>query len=648
MKKLFIALLVAAALLIAGTFALAEAATTVLVYMCGADLQDAGCYDLYEMAEAETGADTNVVVLAGGAETWDDEDLEGGTRNLVVISDGGFESVDDVGQASMGSPDSLLEFMEFGLTEYPAERTVFILWNHGAGTEGGVCFDDLADEDGLTMAEIRETLDALDESVPGWHIDVFGCDACMMASYELAALLSDYSVDYFVASEEVEPGVGWYYTPWLEAVDGDPGMDTTALCQSIVDSFMDDCAEYAPDDPFCMSAIDLAKLRPLKSRMEDFAASLDAAVDGGQLASLRRGRSRLYTFGSFCDGSWDMVDMGATVEAFASVDPAAAADVRRLLDECVVCNRQTDNLEPCSGLAVLVPEDTPNDYSDFRPGMDVDDTLPNWMAFLDNYVGRLTGSDYNFSDMTPVQASIGDTVCGANSNQWNPAWLEADEDYGEEYTIQEGEYGFSIQLTQQDLENLDYVEGMMLWDMSDEEMECFVDLGLSRNNLIDWKTGAVTSLFDGSWPMLGEQLVPLYDQTSTESCRRSLIPVKLNGEYTYLVVVFPAGSDEGRIIGANAGYDDNGLPIRQATKLNEGDEIVPVYTMYAAEADSDEEYEEAEFEGDPIAWHDGMTVSYVSFAGEWDDDEPMRAQFCFVVNDIFGDYSMSEFVEFEL
>ena len=648
MKKLTIALLVAATLLVAGTLALAEAATTVLVYMCGSDLQDAACVDLYEMAEAETGANTNVVVLAGGAEAWDDEDLEGGTRNLVVISEGGFESVDDVGQASMGSPESLLEFMEYGLTEYPAERTVFVLWNHGGGAEGGICFDETENDDGLTLSEIAEALDALDASVPGWHIDVFGCDACMMASYELAALLADHSIGYYVGSEELEPGVGWFYTPWLEALDRDPGISDEALCQAIVDSYIEDSQTYAPDDPCCLSAVDLARFEPLRSSMEGFAASLNAALDGGQLASLRRGRSRLYTFGSFCDGSWDMVDMGAAVDAFASVDPDAAADVRGKLSDCVVCNRQSDSLAACSGLALLIPQDTPEDYSAFRPGMDVSGCVPNWLAFLDNYVDRLNGTDYIFSDLTPVQASAGDTVCGADGGQWDPAWLETEEDIGETYTISEGEYGFTIQLSEQDLENLDYVEGMMLWDLSDDEADCFVDLGLSRENLIDWKTGVVTSLFDGSWPMFGDQLVPLYDQTRTESCRRSLIPVKLNGEYTYLVAVFRAGSDEGRVIGANAGYDDNGLPIRETTKLNEGDVIVPVYTAYIGEPGSDEDYEEDEFEGDEIIWHDGMTVSYVSFGDDWDDDEPLVMQFCFVINDIFGDYSMSDFVAFEM
>ena len=646
MKRILPVLALAALLLAIGAAACAEASTTVLVYVCGADLQDAACVDLYEMAESENGDDTNIVVLAGGAEKWDDEDLAGGTRNLVTIADGGFESVDDVGQASMGSADSLLEFMAYGLENYPAQRTVFILWNHGGGTEGGICFDELADEDGLTLAEIREALDALDDEVPGWHIDVFGCDACMMASYELSALLSRYSIDYYVASEELEPGIGWYYTPWLKALDEDPDMSGEALCRMIVDSYMEDNQTYNPDEPFGLSAVDLRRFQPLTSRMEDFAASLNAALDDGQLASLRRSRSRLYTFGSFCDGSWDMVDMGAAVDACAAFDPRAAADVKRLLDEAVVANRHSDNLSDCSGLALLIPEDTPEDYGNYRDGFDVSHCLPNWMAFLDNYVERLTGTDYNFGELTPVQVPAGDTVCGVDSSLWNHDWLETEASGS--YTVSVGEYGFTTQLSAQALENLDYVEGMMLWDMSDDEADCFIDLGISRSNLIDWHTGDVTSLFDGSWPTFGDQLVPLYDQTATENSRRSLIPVKLNGDYTYLVVVFPAGSDEGRVIGANAGYDDNGLPIRETTKLKPGDVIVPVYTMYYGEAGSDADYEEGEFEGDEIVWRDGMTVSYVSFDGEWGDDEPMKLDFCFVLNDIFGDYTLSEFIEFEL
>ena len=184
----------------------------------------------------------------------------------------------------------------------------------------------------------------------------------------------------------------------------------------------------------------------------------------------------------------------------------------------------------------------------------------------------------------------------------------------------------------------------MLLDVSDYEMTAYVDFGLLRNNLVNWNTGDVYSLFDGTWPVFGEQMVPLYDQISNERGRRSLIPVRLNGEYTYLVVEFPADGGEGRIIGANAGYDENGLPIRMTTRLQEGDRIVPVYTMYI-DVGEDEDMEETEFEGDEIIWTEGMTVAYEDLS---DEDETLEAVFCFVLNDVFGDYTMTDFIAFEL
>ncbi len=178
----------------------AEQTTTVLVYMCGTDLQDAACEDLIEMAEVESGGQIRIVALAGGTHEWDLEDLEGDTRNFMVIEDGYITELEDWGAASMGSGESLEEFLSYGLTEYPADRTVVILWDHGAGSEGGVCFDETADDDGLTIVEIDRALQRVEQSVPGYHIDVFGCDACMMATYEMAAMLSRYAVDYYVAS----------------------------------------------------------------------------------------------------------------------------------------------------------------------------------------------------------------------------------------------------------------------------------------------------------------------------------------------------------------------------------------------------------------------------------------------------------------
>ena len=206
-------------------------------------------------------------MLAGGASEWDLEDLKGNTRNLAVIRDGYFEELEQWKQASMGSPESLKEFLEFGLTEYPADRTIVILWDHGAGSEGGVCFDETANDDGLTIVEINNVLNSLKKSVPDYHINIFGCDACMMATYEMAAMLSHHSIDYYVASEELEPGEGWYYTGWLEMLKDDPSVSDTDLCAGIIDSFMDAGLNNDPDDYLTLSAVDLSKVGKLESCM---------------------------------------------------------------------------------------------------------------------------------------------------------------------------------------------------------------------------------------------------------------------------------------------------------------------------------------------------------------------------------------------
>lgn len=636
--------------------AAAEETATVLVYLCcSEDLQDAAYEDLAEMAEAETGEAVNLLVLAGGSSSWDIEEFDGNARTLAVIRDGYLEEVKGWGKASMGSPESLEEFLAYGMTEYPADRTVVILWDHGAGTEGGICFDESANDDGLTVVEISEVLESLRQSVPDYHINIFGCDACMMATYEMAAMLSHHNVGYFIASEELEPGTGWYYTSWLTDLADDPSVPDSDLCRAIIDDFMEAALAEDPDDYLTLSAVSLPEIQKLEASMERFASVLSGQLQSGNLSAVRRGRSRLYTFGSYDDASWDMVDLGAVLDTYAQFDPDNAAEAKRCLSRSVVHNRQTDNLETCSGLSILLPQDTTNEFEEYRDGIALASAIPNWVDFISGYASMLRGGHYHFTVSDAEQITGGSEitdvfVSSSASPSGSLSWDDASESYsdeavtGEEITISDEDQGFTAVLPGDDLAYLDYVEGMLMMAVVDNETEAYVEFGLTRNNLVDWNTGKVCSLFDGTLPVFGGQLVPLYDQTSNEHSRRSLIPVKLNGQYTYLVVLFPAGETEGRIIGANAGYDDNGLPIRSVTKLQDGDVIIPVYKMLYA-VDGQEDLEEGEFDGDAITWKDGMTVTYEDMA---DEEDPTEMLFSFVFNDIFGSYTMSEVISFEI
>ena len=655
MKKLLFPVLLLAFVLALGC-ASAQQTTTVLVYLCGSDMQDAACVDVAEMAEVEAGDAINLVVLAGGSPSWDMEEFRGNSRTLAVIRNGYFEQVQDWGWASMGSPECLEEFLRFGLTRFPADRTIVILWDHGAGSGGGVCVDETTDSgDSLTVAEINLALGRVKQSVPGFHINIFGCDACMMATYEMAVTLSQFDIDYYVASEELEIGEGWNYTPWLKALKDDPALSDEELCRLIAGSYMEYGLSVDPYDYLTISAVSLAEIPALQRSMEKFAAVMTGEIRGGNLSAVRRGRSRMYTFGSYDDGSWDMVDLGAVLDTYAQFDPQNAAEARRSLSAAVVVNRQTENLDACCGLSILIPQDTASTFDEYRDGFDISAVIPNWVEFVNGYADMLRGGHYQFSSASPSHFTEdpGFTDTFIPSSCSPSGYCSWDDDAGtysegaweeEEIQISDGEQGFTAVLSQEDLAHLDYVEGMLMMNVSGDDGEFYVEFGLVRNNLVDWKTGTVVSLFDGTWPVFGGQLVPLYDQSSNEHSRRSLIPVKLNGEYTYLVVVFPAGSTEGQVIGANAGYDESGLPIRNTTKLKDGDVIIPVYTTYASVEGSDD-MEEGEFDGDPVAWQEGMTVRYEDIA---DDEEPTEMVFSFVFNDIFGEYTLSELVSFEL
>ena len=652
MKKIICALAVLLVLCLGCALAAAET-TTVLVYMCGTDLQEDACEDLIEMAEADPSDDINIVVLAGGAKEWSLDLLKGNTRNLLSFQSEDDE-VEDWGRKSMGSPESLKEFLEYGLKEFPADRMIVILWNHGAGSEGGVCFDETANDDGLTVVELNKVLGSL--NVPDWHIDIFGCDACMMGTYEMAAMLSHYDIDYYVASEELEPGTGWYYTGWLQDLKNDPSISDEDLCGSIIENYMEAGLANTPDDYLTLSAVKLSEVGALEKSMEKFADVMSGELEGGNLSAVRRGRSRMYTFGSFDDGSWDMVDLGAVLDAYSQFDSATATEAKRCLSKAVILSKQTDNLDTVCGMSILLPQDTTESWDEYEAGFALTDVIPNWVSFVSKYVDQLTGGSYSCSATGTCQFGSG--------YEWEEEeyfvpfswydgclfWDDEEECYGNEieieaYSLADDDEGFTVQLSQEDLANLDYVEGMLMMDLSENENEiCYVDFGTMQNNLIDWKTGTVVSLYDGTWPIFGGQPVPLYDQSVNENSRRSLIPVQLNGEYTYLVVVFPADSNEGRIIGANAGYDANGLPIRNVTKLQPGDKIKPVYTMYYEE-EGKEDLQESEYLGEEITWQDGMTVTYEDLS---DEDDPVQMMFCFDIYDIFGEDTLSDIIAFEL
>ena len=264
---------------------------TVLMYVCGADLESsyassnegAATDDLYEIAQVSGQPDdVNVVVQAGGASKWSSRYssvINKDKRNRFHLENKTYVSDSQTSKVNMGLSSSLQDFIEWGLTEYPAENVGLILWNHG-GAMGGCCYDEQFSDDGLTPAEVKSAIKAARTTLGMTEkFEFIGYDCCLMQVQDIAGLNSEYS-KYQIASEESEWGDGWEYTAWID--DLFAKKSTTTILKAIVDGFNSSTTAgysgsgYTNDQT--LSYLDLSKWDAYESAWEDMSSTLSTII----------------------------------------------------------------------------------------------------------------------------------------------------------------------------------------------------------------------------------------------------------------------------------------------------------------------------------------------------------------------------------
>ena len=139
--------------------------------------------------------------------------------------------------ANMGDSKYLKMFLDELDENYPAEHMAIDLWNHGGGITDGVCFDEYTD-DGITIKELKEVLKSRIDAGKD-KLDMVGFDACLMSNYETWVNISAYA-EVGVGALTSEPGDGWYYTPFVEAMGKnykDENYTAKELGSDIVDAY---------------------------------------------------------------------------------------------------------------------------------------------------------------------------------------------------------------------------------------------------------------------------------------------------------------------------------------------------------------------------------------------------------------------------
>ncbi|MFN2164631.1 MAG: clostripain-related cysteine peptidase, partial [Anaerolineae bacterium] len=176
------------------------------------------------------------------------------TKRFYVTQDDDLQAVHsqemaDLGEANMSDGETLVDFVSWAAGEFPADKYVLILSDHGMGWPGGwsdpapggrgdpsiPLASRLGDE--LYLMELDESLTKILTQTDIEQFELIGMDACLMGHLEVFAALAPHA-RYAVASQETEPALGWAYTGFLQELVQNPGMSGADLGQWIVDSYI--------------------------------------------------------------------------------------------------------------------------------------------------------------------------------------------------------------------------------------------------------------------------------------------------------------------------------------------------------------------------------------------------------------------------
>ena len=416
-----------------------KAAWTIMIYLCGSDLESGydgsstnpnsaglGTTDISEiLAVNGQPDDVNIIIETGGARAWKStygiSNSKLGryhVRNKKLVKDA------ELNNAAMGAEATFESFLKWGLTEYPAEKTGVILWNHGGGMRG-VCYDEttIGKDDPLLNSE---TTKAFKNVIGNNKLEFVGYDACLMSVQDIAEANSNY-FNYMVAAQESEAGEGWAYDTWIDDIYQKKDTKTIlkAICDGFIESYEKTYGSYYDNDQ-TLSYLDLSKMSAYKTAIENIADEVGSGIkaygtdkfykymrqnaknfgtqimdkDGLEDYGYSTSSSSSYYYGNYgvdyiggyyydwggnYFGGYDVVDFfdkASTLTGFSFTASKVTA-VKNALKELVVYNAIGDEAGASNGLCLYFPTNKYAEKSTYYSTSET--TFTKWRSMVNSY-----------------------------------------------------------------------------------------------------------------------------------------------------------------------------------------------------------------------------------------------------------------------
>ena len=585
---------------------------TLMLYMCASDLESECGFateDLNEIMYGYTAGNLNVIVQTGGTAEWQNTVVADDRCQRYQVTEDGLELVDDsLGMQNMADSATLTDFIQYCSSNYAADHYGLVLWDHGGGVVGGYGYDENFGGDSMSLTEMSRALG--DASV---HLDMLGFDACLMANFETCLMAAPYA-DYLIASEEPEPGCGWYYTDWIGKLSENCGIPPKRYGRQIIDDYITESGWDSPSMYSTLGMFDLQqvtqKLLPALSQFSDDAVQQLSAGEYRRISQSRSNTRAVY------QSELDHIDL----LDYAQHSQSETADqLEQAVSDCVVYYRETENGSGDNGLSILFPYydlSTLDMLEEMYQTLGYDDAYP---AFLEQFANVMAGGQISVSGFSNTQNHA------AASEYSGFQWFDADAGYDESYYET---YSADLSL----LETTE-VDGRCVLELSEEDWEIVndaamqmfavydgfhVDMGLDDYCEFD-DYGNLIVEYDQTWVALDGQVVPFFHESYTSdgdsffTC--GSVPCVYNGIDAEIVLVWDTEHPSGYAAGVRPVYTDS-VAAKGLYDICDGDTFHVYYDIY----DEDLNYVETMTLDDEIfTVQDSLEVGYADAAEQLGD-----------------------------
>ena len=638
---------------------------TLMVYMCGTDLESQngmGTADIKEMLNADLGDRINLLIYTGGCSRWRNNVVSNQYNQIYLVSGGQLTRLENnMGTASMTSPDTLTKFIQYGAKNYPANRMMLILWDHGGGSVSGYGYDEkYGRNQSMSLAGLNTAL-----KNGGVKFDFIGFDACLMGTVENGIMLSQYA-DYMIGSEETEPGVGWYYTNWLNKLGKNPGMSTIEIGKTIADDFVEVCAKQCRGQATTLSVVDLAELEAtVPAELKSFSIDTNEMIQNKEYKAVSTARINTREFAQ--SSRIDQIDLVHFAKNIGSEEGKKLAEA---LQGAVKYNRTGGGITNAYGLSIYFPYKRSGDVSKAVStyaaiGMDEEysrciqefasleisgqvaggTSISSYSSgsqtvALPGLLESLMGSGNSYSSSSYESSSgltdlLGGLFSGGDSSSGSTGSL-FDLFSGRSLTAESAaEYiidnhfdatqlvwkNNGIELPQSQWELVASLTKNVFFDNGTG----FIDLGTDNDFTISGNT--LMGEFDGTWLSIDRQPVAYYYLDTIEEGDNYLIsgyvPALLNGTRVNLLLYFDSENPDGYIAGAQIVYPDSepGVEAKNLIRIGKGDKVQFVCDFY----DYNGNYRDSYKLGDPLILGDEVEIANTPVGTL----ENCRVTFCF-------------------